>query len=135
MRPGLETRGGPIEAMRRLLALVCVALLLCGAAAARGPAGAAAAATAEIRAAELPREARETLVLIRKGGPFPYRQDGTPFGNREKKLPPRERGYYREYTVPTPLARDRRARRIVAGRGGEYYYSDDHYNSFRRIRD
>ena len=85
--------------------------------------------------AELPPEARQTLELIRKGGPFPYKQDGVVFGNREKRLPLQPRGYYREYTVKTPGSRDRGARRIVAGRFGEYYYSDDHYRSFKRIRD
>jgi ribonuclease T1 len=88
----------------------------------------------EIPAAELPKEARETLALVRRGGPFPYRKDGATFGNFEQRLPIRSRGYYREYTVPTPGARDRGARRIVAG-GGEYYYTDDHYRSFRRIRE
>ena len=88
----------------------------------------------EIPAAELPKEARETLALVRRGGPFPYRKDGATFGNFEQRLPVRARGYYREYTVPTPGARDRGARRIVAG-GGEYYYTDDHYRSFRRIRE
>ncbi|MCG6873792.1 MAG: hypothetical protein LJE97_01750 [Betaproteobacteria bacterium] len=89
----------------------------------------------EIPVSKLPREARETLALIKQGGPFPYRKDGSTFGNREKRLPLKARGYYREYTVPTPGARDRAARRIVAGRDGEYYYTDDHYNSFRRIRE
>lgn len=84
---------------------------------------------------KLPKEARETLTLIKRGGPFPYRKDGSTFGNREKRLPAKARGYYREYTVPTPGARDRGARRIVSGRGGEYYYTDDHYNSFKRIRE
>ena len=84
--------------------------------------------------AALPKEARETLALIKRGGPFPYKQDGATFGNFEKRLPMRARGYYHEYTVPTPGARDRGARRIVAG-GGEYYYTDDHYRSFRRIRE
>jgi ribonuclease T1 len=101
------------------------------------------ARVAEIDAAALPKEARETLALIQTGGPFPYRKDGSVFGNREKRLPLRERGYYREYTVPTPGAKDRGARRIVAGKGesgdvrtsGEYYYTDDHYTSFRRIRE
>lgn len=88
----------------------------------------------EIEAGALPREAQETLALIRRGGPFPYQRDGVVFGNRERRLPLRSRGFYREYTVPTPGARDRGARRIVAG-GGEYYYSDDHYKSFRRIRE
>ncbi|MCL4800754.1 MAG: ribonuclease [Burkholderiales bacterium] len=89
----------------------------------------------EVAAAELPRAARETLALIKRGGPFPYRKDGSRFGNREKLLPAKPRAYYREYTVPTPGARDRGARRIVAGQGGEYYYTDDHYSSFRRIRE
>jgi ribonuclease T1 len=95
-----------------------------------------------IAMAQLPPEARETLALIRQGGPFPYRRDGAVFANREGLLPARPRGYYREYTVPTPGAHDRGARRIVAGAGdtgdvrtsGEYYYTPDHYRSFRRIR-
>ena len=81
----------------------------------------------------LPPEARETLERIEAGGPFPHKQDGRVFQNRERLLPLRERGYYREYTVRTPGARDRGARRIVAGRNGEYYYTEDHYRSFRRI--
>ena len=85
--------------------------------------------------ADLPPEARQTLALIKRGGPFAYRNDGTTFGNRERRLPQREHGYYREYTVPTPGARDRGARRIVAGRNAEYYYTDDHYDSFRRIKE
>ena len=88
---------------------------------------------ADVRASVLPAEARDTLALIKAGGPFPYPQDGRTFHNREKRLPQRERGYYREYTVRTPAAKDRGARRIVAGRGGEYYYTDDHDRSFRRI--
>ena len=88
----------------------------------------------EILSKDLPVEARETLVLIKKGGPFPYSQDGKFFGNREKLLPIRDRSYYREYTVRTPGARDRGARRIVAG-GGEYFYTDNHYRSFRRIKE
>jgi ribonuclease T1 len=89
----------------------------------------------EVRLQQLPAEAQRTLALIRQGGPFPYRRDGAVFGNRERRLPAREQGYYREYTVPTPGAKDRGARRIVAGRGAEFYYTDDHYDSFRRIRD
>lgn len=89
----------------------------------------------EVRIGQLPPEAVRTLALIERGGPFPYRRDGAVFRNRERRLPPREQGYYREYTVPTPGAKDRGARRIVAGRGSEYYYTDDHYESFRRIRD
>lgn len=93
----------------------------------------------EIAVRELPREARETLALIRAGGPFPYRKDGTTFQNRERLLPRQPRGYYSEYTVRTPGSRDRGARRIVAGgdprTSGEYWYTDDHYRSFRRIRE
>ena len=87
----------------------------------------------EIRAADLPREARETLALIRKGGPYPYARDGVVFGNREALLPRQKRGYYREYTVKTPGERTRGARRIVAGKSGELYYTYDHYNHFSRI--
>ena len=90
-------------------------------------------AVGEIRAAALPPEARDTIVLVRKGGPFPHQRDGISFGNREKILPTRERGWYREYTVKTPGARARGARRIVAGRDGTLYYTDDHYRSFKRI--
>ena len=82
-----------------------------------------------------PPEAWQTLELIQRGGPFPYAKDGTTFFNREQLLPQQQRGYYREYTVPTPGARDRGARRIVAGgRPPEvFYYTGDHYRSFRRI--
>ena len=89
----------------------------------------------EIEPAALPAEARETLARIKAGGPFPYARDGSVFHNREKLLPTRARGYYREYTVRTPGARDRGARRIVAGKGGEFYYTADHYRSFKRIRE
>ncbi len=81
----------------------------------------------------LPREARETLALIKNGGPFPYSRDGIVFGNFEKRLPLQERGYYHEYTVRTPGRNDRGPRRIIAGQPAEYYYTDDHYKSFRRI--
>ena len=88
-----------------------------------------------IGAANLPGEARYTLQLIKRGGPFPYAKDGTVFGNREGMLPAAPRGYYREYTVKTPGERDRGARRIIVGKNEEYYYTDDHYRSFRRIRE
>jgi ribonuclease T1 len=88
-----------------------------------------------IRFEELPPEARATLALIKQGGPFPYKRDGVVFGNWERRLPLQSSGYYREYTVPTPGARDRGARRIIAGGSGEYYYTGDHYNTFRRIRE
>jgi len=87
----------------------------------------------DLRVAELPAEARQTIALVRAGGPFPYARDGAVFSNREGQLPKRKRGYYHEYTVKTPGARDRGARRIVAGERGEIYYTDDHYRSFRRI--
>ena len=89
----------------------------------------------EVSAAELPAQARQTIELIRKGGPYPYERDGLVFGNFEKRLPLRDRGYYREYTVRTPGAKSRGARRIVAGKGGELYYTEDHYLTFRRIRE
>ena len=82
---------------------------------------------------QLPREAVQTIALIKKGGPFPHQRDGVAFGNREKILPPHERGWYREYTVKTPGERTRGARRIVAGRDGTLYYTDDHYRSFKRV--
>ncbi len=83
----------------------------------------------------LPPEARHTLDLIARGGPFPHRQDGSVFGNREGRLPAKPRGYYHEYTVDTPGLDHRGARRIVTGGQppSEYYYSDDHYGSFRRF--
>jgi len=89
----------------------------------------------DVPVAQLPREAVHTLVLIKRGGPFPYPRDGIVFRNREGRLPPHEQGYYREYTVPTPGAQGRGARRIVAGARSEYYYTEDHYRSFRRIRE
>ena len=90
-------------------------------------------AIADIAQKDLPPEARATLSLIEKGGPYPYDRDGIPFGNFEKRLPARERGHYREFTVKTPGVSHRGARRIIAGKAGERYYSDDHYNSFKRI--
>jgi ribonuclease T1 len=83
----------------------------------------------------LPAEAQQTIVLIQKGGPFPYPQkDGTVFGNFERRLPRAARGYYREYTVPTPGLRHRGARRIVTGSQQEYYYTGDHYKSFALVQ-
>lgn len=111
--------------MKWLAALAC-ALFLAAHAAAFSLAG-------DIRAADLPAQARATLALIKRGGPFRYDKDGAAFGNREARLPRQGRGYYREYTVRTPGVRDRGARRIIAGRAGEYYYTDDHYLTFRRI--
>lgn len=100
-------------------------------------------ASPEVELAQLPPEAAQTLALIRQGGPFPYNRDGVVFHNRERRLPMQKRGYYREYTVPTPGLNHRGARRIVAGSGadgdvrssGEYWYTADHYRSFRRIKE
>jgi ribonuclease T1 len=125
------------------VALALLALLGAGTAGAQARDERAPGVVGEVRVADLPREARQTLELIRKGGPFPYRKDGTVFRNREQRLPLRPRGHYTEYTVRTPGERDRGARRIVAGRGatgdpatsGEYYYTADHYETFRRIRE
>ncbi|MBB5507032.1 ribonuclease [Paraburkholderia atlantica] len=98
---------------------------------------AAEAQVGTIALAQLPREAVDTLNLIATGGPYPYQKDGIVFGNYERVLPAHRRGYYHEYTVPTPHARNRGARRIVCGgplqRTDNCYYSDDHYTSFNRI--
>ncbi len=88
---------------------------------------------AEISLKALPPEALEVLKQIESGGPFAFDRDGIVFGNFEKRLPNKERGYYHEFTVKTPGVKHRGARRIVTGRGGEKYYSDDHYVTFKRI--
>jgi ribonuclease T1 len=122
--------------MRRLLAALVLA------ACAFAPAAHGRATPDElptVTLAELPAEARTVDAQIRKGGPFRYSRDGVVFGNREKILPKQARGYYHEYTVPTPGAKDRGARRIVCGGPQKApeacYYSDDHYRTFRRIRE
>lgn len=119
----------------RFVALVLALAIACPAA--------AFSRVGEVRVTELPPEARATLELIRQGGPFPNAKDGAVFANREVLLPKRPRGHYREYTVKTPGSRDRGARRIVAGEGREgglqsrerprYYYTEDHYRSFRLV--
>lgn len=87
--------------------------------------------------AELPRQGVQVYQLILQGGPFASERDGTVFGNRERLLPIKKRGYYLEYTVPTPGARNRGVRRIVCGGQPRLpdvcYYTADHYESFRRI--
>jgi ribonuclease T1 len=125
---------------RRVVKLVLTGLLFASAwATGIAVAKEAAPAVSEMSIAldRLPVQGRETYQLIRSGGPFPYQKDGTVFGNRERLLPLKTRGYYREYTVPTPGSRNRGARRIVCG--GEprvpdaCFYTADHYASFRRI--
>lgn len=83
----------------------------------------------------LPPEAHATIHLIQRGGPFPHRQDGNVFGNFEKRLPQQPRGWYHEYTVDTPGLNHRGARRIVTGGNPprDWYYSNDHYRSFRQF--
>jgi ribonuclease T1 len=95
--------------------------------------------TDTVALSQLPPEAQSTERLIRAGGPFPYpRKDGAVFGNRERILALKPRGFYREYTVKTPGSRDRGAKRIVCGgrqptEPEACFYTDDHYASFRRI--
>ena len=98
----------------------------------------------QVRASELPTEARHTLGMIRKGGPYPYAKDASIFSNRERILPKQPRGFYREFTVKTPQSRDRGARRIVCGGTvakqqaqvlETCYYTDDHYASFKKIKE
>jgi len=96
------------------------------------------AATHALAWQDLPPAALQVGRRIGQGGPFAYDKDGSVFGNRERLLPPQKRGYYREYTVPTPGLDHRGARRIVCGglqaRAPEQcFYTDDHYDSFRSI--
>jgi ribonuclease T1 len=100
--------------------------------------GAAGGGLKTMLVSELPPEGRQTLALIRQGGPFPYpAKDGSTFSNREQRLAKQPRGYYREYTVKTPGSRDRGARRIICGGKAqlECFYTNDHYNSFRLIKE
>lgn len=110
--------------------------VLSGPASVDRPTAVASAAGLQVRAlSQLPPQATQVWQLIQEGGPFPYRQDGTVFGNREGRLPQRQSGFYREYTVPTPGESDRGARRLVTGSPvtsdtAELYYTGDHYESF-----
>ena len=110
-------------------------VLVAGPSQAKGSADANAAATISI--AEMPVQGAQTYALIAHGGPFPYEKDGVVFGNRERLLPVKVRGYYREYTVSTPGSSHRATRRIVCGGAARApdacYYTADHYASFRRI--
>jgi ribonuclease T1 len=130
-RGSLKNSRWHVGGRRFAAALMAVSLLACNGSVADSVSG----AIPEITADELPEQARQTIALIRKGGPFPYERDGIAFGNFEKRLPAKERSYYREYTVRTPGTKGRGARRIVSGKGGELYYTEDHYNSFRRIKE
>lgn len=95
-------------------------------------------AVASVALSDLPPQGQEVFERIHEGGPFRYEKDGTVFGNRERLLPNRKRGHYREYTVPTPGLRHRGARRIVCGGARPQapeacFYTEDHYASFRLI--
>ena len=120
MRPGPALRA---VAAAALLALATPAL-------ARGT-------ESTVAIADLPAEARDTLANVRRGPPFPYERDAIAFGNRERLLPMKPRGYYREYTVRTPGVKTRGARRIVCGGKPRVpdacWYTSDHYQSFSRI--
>lgn len=123
------------------LAVVVIALLLWNRFAGTPPSSVSAPVAAAARGdagalpSFLPPEARDTLALIAHGGPFPHSQDGVVFGNYEHLLPEQPRGYYHEYTVETPGARTRGTRRIITGGTPPevYYYTDDHYRSFRQF--
>nr|AKQ70970.1 guanyl-specific ribonuclease Sa [bacterium enrichment culture] len=127
------------DARRRLSIAPAVCIWLFAAAASSAAARTGPDGIAEVRLGSLPPEAREVHAAIVRGGPFRYERDGVAFGNREKMLPARPRGYYHEYTVPTPGVKTRGARRIVCGGAAAppeiCYYTDDHYQSFRRIRE
>ena len=134
--------GGGLYGMRRAAAVALVVTAALGASGVQArtyQSDEAGASVGSISVTELPREAVNTLSLIAAGGPFPFEKDGVVFGNFEQILPPHRRGYYHEYTVPTPSAHNRGARRIVCGgprkRTDNCYYSDDHNASFRRIID
>jgi ribonuclease T1 len=86
-----------------------------------------------VAAAELSVEARDTMRAIKQGGPFAFKRDGAVFNNFERVLPKRQHGYYHEYTVVTPGMNNRGVRRIISGKAGEYYYTADHYQTFKRI--
>ena len=121
------------------LLTACLALAVLFVCAAPAVARDAPAPLPEIALAELPVEGREVYARIHRGGPFRYDRDGVVFGNRERILPVKGRGHYREYTVRTPGTKNRGARRIVCGGAPTApeacYYTDDHYRSFKRIRE
>ena len=135
-------RSSLVQRLRKLGLILGAAAMLAGSAsvslAKPSPQEPGAAVSSVVSLSQLPAEAQHTERLIRAGGPFPHDKDGSVFGNRERLLPRQARGYYREYTVKTPGARNRGARRIVCGgqqatQPEACYYTDDHYASFRRI--
>jgi ribonuclease T1 len=95
--------------------------------------GGSGSSSSPIQYSQLPSQAQHTVQLIRSGGPFPYSEDGEIYYNREKQLPHEVDGYYHSYTVVTPGESDRGARRIITGKNGEFYYTTDHYQTFRRV--
>ncbi len=140
-----------IQRRRPLLALIILLLLLVGGYVARAaqdhgspssgpsvsasvrPGATSSRSGAQVALSSLPVQARQTVTLIQHGGPFPYSHDGIVYQNREKQLPTEPAGYYHEYTVVTPGSDDRGERRVVTGKDGRFWYSDDHYASFRQI--
>ncbi|MEZ0111764.1 ribonuclease T1 [Catenulispora sp. EB89] len=133
-------RPKPLVALLALLIVAVLGLAGCGSSSSKSSsssskassssAAAKPAGMASVAEASLPAEARDVIKRIDDGGTFQYRQDGVTFQNRERRLPAEPSGYYREYTVATPGAADRGARRLILGRGGELYYTPDHYKSF-----
>ena len=123
-----------VQSSRSLTAVAIFAVALLSA-----PVCARTPSAGEVAIVDLPREAREVLAQIKTDGPFRYERDGVIFGNRERRLPAQSRGYYREYTVPTPDEKGRGGRRIVCGgprtAPNACYYTSDHYETFRRIRE
>jgi ribonuclease T1 len=128
-------RGLSTGARTALLALMVLLATVAWAVGQHGSSGGSSGdAPAYVDVADLPAQAADTLALIDAGGPFPSSHDGATFENREGLLPDQSRGWYREYTVPTPGSSDRGARRIVVGRDGTAYWTADHYASFSTIR-
>ncbi|MGW7416017.1 ribonuclease domain-containing protein [Streptomyces sp. NPDC054863] len=134
--PRIAVLGGAFALTSALLAGgVATASTPTGVATVAASTPAAVAAVGDICYSKLPSQAHDTLTLIEKGGPFPYEQDGTVFKNREGILPSQTNGYYHEYTVVTPGAPTRGAKRIVTGdQAQEDYYTSDHYKSFSLVK-
>lgn len=126
----LRTRR-PLLALIALIALLVVGYVIKEADNGSGPGSSSSQRT--VAMAALPVQAQQTIRAIQHGGPYPYPEDGEIFRNDQHLLPSESRGYYHEYTVPTPGESTRGARRIIAGQKHEYYYTGDHYASFRRV--